>query len=134
MTKLMLVMMELIILVILKVHANYPTTPSSAHTTLPTNIHLFQLDNADTSYIDHCIETTFKKCKLTEPFYTAQHLLRCLFQSPTHPKDFPINLGDHMILDCFKHCYMKLRLLGYRHAHCLVQCYEEETKKHNIKN
>jgi hypothetical protein len=30
MTKLMLVMMELIIIVILKVHANDPTTPSSA--------------------------------------------------------------------------------------------------------
>jgi hypothetical protein len=65
MTKLMLVMMELIIIVILKVHANDPTTPSSRPTTLPIGLHLFQLVNADTSYIDHCIETTFKKCKLT---------------------------------------------------------------------
>jgi len=47
------------------VHANDPTTPSSRPTTLPIGLHLFQLVNADTSYIDHCIETTFKKCKLT---------------------------------------------------------------------
>lgn len=133
MKKLMFVIMELIIFQILKVHTNDPTTPSSAPTTPPTGLHLFQLDNADMSYSDHCIDRTFKNCKLTEPFFTAQHLLKCLFRSPTHPKDFPISLGD-MALDCFKHCYMKLGLLGYRNAHCLVQCYEEETKKNNIKN
>jgi len=133
MTKLMLVMMELIILVIFKVHANDPTTPSSAPTTLPTSLHLFQLDNADKSYIDHCIGSTLKKCKLTEPLFAANLLFECLFQSPTHPKDFPISLGD-VTLGCFRHCHMKLKLIGEHHAHCLVYCYKEKMKQHNIKN
>jgi hypothetical protein len=133
MTKLMLVTMELIILVILKVNANDSTTPSFAPTTLLTVLHLFQFDNANVSYIDHYIESTLKKCKLHEQFATAYILLKCLFQSPMHPKDFPINIGD-MIVDCYEHCFVKLKLQGKRHALCPVHCYEEETKKHNIKN
>jgi hypothetical protein len=133
MTKLMLVIIELIILVILKVHANDPITPSSAPTTLLTGLHLFQLDNADVSYIDHYIESTLKKCKFHEPLATTYFLLKCLFESPIHPKDFPISIDD-MIVDCYKHCFMKLKLQGKAHALCLVHCYEEEIKKHNIKN
>jgi hypothetical protein len=130
MTKLMLVMMELIILVILKVHANDPTTPSSAPTILPTGLHLFELDNVEKRYIEKCcIQDTFQKCKLKEPFCTAEHLLECLFKSPMHFKDFPIEVGD-MALDCFKYCYKKLKLRGYRHARCIVSCYNKEMKKH----
>jgi len=49
------------------------------------------------------------------------------FQSPMHPKDFPISIDDK-IVDCYKHCFMKLKLQGKRHALCLVHCYEEEIK------
>jgi hypothetical protein len=119
--------------VILKVHANDPTTSSSSPTTLLIGLHHFLLDNADVSYIDHYIESTLKKCKLHEPFATTYFLLKCIFQSPMHTKDFPITIDD-MIVDFYEHCFMKLKLHGKRHALCLVHCYEEETKKHNIKN
>jgi len=89
MTKLMLVIIELIILVILKVHANDPITPSSAPTTLLTGLHLFQLDNADVSYIDHYIESTLKKCKFHEPLATTYFLLKCFFKVQCILKIFP---------------------------------------------
>jgi hypothetical protein len=135
MTKLMLVMIELIILVKLKVHANDPTTPSSAPTTLPIGLHLFQLDNAKRNNIEKlCIEDTFKKCTLEEPFCTAKHLLECLFQSPMHPNDFSIKLLGYITLECFELCYTNLGRHGFRYARCLINCYKRETKKHNIKN
>jgi len=134
MTKLMMVMMELIILVILKVHANDTTTPSFAPTTLPTGLHLFQLDNAKRSYIEKCcIQDTFKKCKL-EPVCTAKRLLECLFQSPMHPNDFSIELLGYITLECFEICYMNAGRRGYLYARCLINCYKKETNKHNIKN
>jgi len=97
-TKLMLVIIELIILVILNVHANDSTTPSFVPTTLLTGLHLFQLDKADVSYIDHCIERTLKECNfLHEPFATTCFLLKCLFKSPMHPKYFPINIDVRLL-------------------------------------
>ena len=80
-------MMELIILIILEVRANDPSPPSSTPIALPTGLNFFQLDNGHMSYIDHCIESTFRKYRKNQTFFIAKFLLECLFKDPMHPID-----------------------------------------------
>jgi hypothetical protein len=133
MTKLMLVVMELIILIILIVYANDPTPLSSAPTPLPTNLHPFRLDNEYMTYIHLCLETTLKKCDIPEEsnieFCIAKNLLGCLFNHPMHPKDYPISLG-HALGKCHIHCLFDSRSYGISHAQCIADCYEDQMKKH----
>ena len=93
--KFMLMMMELIVLMILEVHANNNTPVSSAPTETPNKLHIFEHDTGDKdmSYnIDRCIESTVTKD--IHAFYIAKNLLECLFNDPMHPKDYPITFGE----------------------------------------
>jgi hypothetical protein len=74
--------MELIILIIFKVHANDNTHFSLALTELPTKLHLFQLDNHDMSYIDRCIKQTLIS---KEMYYATKYLVKCFINEPMHP-------------------------------------------------
>jgi hypothetical protein len=123
----MFVMMKLIILMILKVHANENTSLSPAPTALPTRLHLFQLDNEDMSYIDRCIESTL--AKRIKSIYIAKHLLECIFKDPMHPKDYPIRFGEAWIR-FYRHCILTKKLIGIHHADCVAECYREKMKKH----
>jgi hypothetical protein len=133
MRKLILVMIELIIVVTLEVHANDPTPLSSAPAPapLPTNVHPFHLDNEDITYIHLCVESTIEKCESSEfiEFCSAKELLKCLFNDPMHPKDYPILL-TLAISKCYSHCFFDLRIYKINHASCIADCYEEQMKKH----
>jgi hypothetical protein len=132
MIKLMLViMMEFIILMILEVHANDPISLSPTPTALPTSLHLFELDNGDISYFDRCIESTLKKCGVNQAFFIAKNLLECLFEDPMHPKDYPISLSG-VTIECFRYCHLTWRHIGFRSAECIVNCYKEKMKRHEI--
>jgi hypothetical protein len=94
MIKFMLVMMELIIFVILKVHANDTTIHSSVLAPPPTSFHPFQLDNENKTYIHQCLESTIEECgKGQHMMMCIGYLLfECLFKDPKHLKDNPFKL------------------------------------------
>jgi hypothetical protein len=123
----MFVMMKLIILMIFKVHAHENTSLSPAPTTLPTRLHLFQLDNDDMSYIDRCIESTLAKS--TQSFYIAKHLLECLFKDPMHPKDYPISFFEAW-MRFLRYCILTEKLIAIHHADCIAERYRAKLKKH----
>jgi hypothetical protein len=130
--KLMLVMIKLIILVILEVDANDPTTLFYVSTPLPTSLHPFKLDNEGMNYINICLGLrTVKKCgeTLGMEFCVAKKLLQCLFKDPKHPKHHPISL-EALQRKCFVYCINKLNF-GRDHANCIVRCYEDNMKKKN---
>jgi hypothetical protein len=130
MTKFMLVMMELIIFIILEVHANDSTVHSSALTPPRTSLHPFQLDNENKTYIHHCIESTIEVCeKRQHMMMCVGHLLfKCLFKDPRLHGDNPLKL--HAIMEvCIYDCLSELEASNYlKYAGCLVNHYEEYIK------
>jgi hypothetical protein len=129
MTKLML---KLIVLVILKVHANDPTPLSSDSTPLSSTLHTFQLDNEGMEYNYHpCLKHwTVIKCgkKQGSGLCIIAKIINCLFKDPNHPKDYPIELYD-LKRRCISRCAFELKVFGIDRGSCAVKCYEEYKKK-----
>ena len=117
----MLVVMELIIFIILEVHANDPTPLSSALTPLPASIYPFHLDNEDMNYIHRCLESVLKLCeeRFMMEYCIAKNLLGCLFKDPMHPKNYPT--GFYKLLDkCYDNCLFTSQRIGIHHAPCIL--------------
>lgn len=118
----MLVMMELIILVILEVHANDHTRLSSSNLTpLATSLHPFQLDNGNITHIHHCLETTIEEC--LKKLYKMMCIGNLLFEDLMHHKDNPLNLYN-IRLECIYQCRLEFKDDFLRYAACLVNYYE----------
>jgi hypothetical protein len=130
MIKLIFMMMKLIVLMILKVHANVSSPLSSALTPLPTSLHPFELDNEMKTDIFICIESTLGKCEEKPRMNTCigYYLFDCLFSNPVHYKDAHSKLAIIMS-KCRKFCIKKSKFHGLYVIPCLVDCYEEFFKK-----
>jgi len=131
----MLVMMQLIILIILKVHGNDLIPLSYASTSLPTGLYPFQLDNNGLKYSHYCIQHPLVRACINSrteekipPCFIAR-ILNCLFKDKMHPKDYPISLED-LRSRCISLCYLELKIFGLDRGTCVVDCYKEHKEKH----
>lgn len=111
--KLMVLMMDLLILILTKVHPYYPTLFSSTPMLFPSSFVMIQ-QNENWSYHCDCLKSTLKIYKGESMFVKMEsciiyHLFKCPFYNPKYKNH---TLDGHLVImqKCLDHCFWEKNL------------------------